>query len=72
MQPEHWEPRLRQLTEDEVASLKSQIATSSWGGIRRAAPYALTSTRDKYVSIYCLLVDTLCRHVHGVDMNELT
>ncbi len=72
MQRERWAPRLRQLTEEEVASLKSQIVTSSWGGIRRAAPYALTSTRDKYMSISCPFVDTLCTHVHDVDMNEQT
>lgn len=29
-----------------------------------------TSTRDKYMSMYCLFVDTLCRHVQHVDMNE--
>jgi len=42
MQPEHWAPRLRQLTEEEVATLKSQIVPSSWGGIRRGAPHAFT------------------------------
>lgn len=31
-----------QLTEDENLILKSQIATSSWGGARRALPYAFT------------------------------
>ena len=31
-----------QLTEAELAILKSQIVTSSWGGARRAAPYAFT------------------------------
>jgi hypothetical protein len=31
-----------QLTDDEFANLKSQIVTSSWGGQRRAAPYAFT------------------------------
>lgn len=31
-----------QLTEDEYKILKSQIVTSSWGGIRRANPYAFT------------------------------
>ena len=31
-----------QLTRQEVANLKSQIVTSSWGGIRRAMPYAFT------------------------------
>ena len=31
-----------QLNADEFRHLKSQIVTSSWGGIRRAAPYAFT------------------------------
>jgi hypothetical protein len=31
-----------QLTKTEVANLKSQIVTSSWGGARRATPYAFT------------------------------
>lgn len=31
-----------QLNEREFANLKSQIVTSSWGGLRRAAPYAFT------------------------------
>ncbi|MDD5173304.1 MAG: ORF6N domain-containing protein [Candidatus Omnitrophica bacterium] len=31
-----------QLTEDEYKILKSQFVTSSWGGIRRANPYAFT------------------------------
>ena len=31
-----------QLSEEEFANLKSQIVTSSWGGLRRAAPYAFT------------------------------
>lgn len=31
-----------QLSEAEFANLKSQIVTSSWGGLRRAAPYAFT------------------------------
>jgi hypothetical protein len=31
-----------QLTIEEFANLKSQIVTSSWGGSRRAAPYAFT------------------------------
>ena len=30
------------LTDQEVAILKSQIVTSSWGGARRANPYAFT------------------------------
>jgi hypothetical protein len=31
-----------QLTKDEFDKLKSQIVTSSWGGPRRATPYAFT------------------------------
>ena len=31
-----------QLTYQEVANLKSQIVISSWGGRRRATPYAFT------------------------------
>lgn len=31
-----------QLSVEEFANLKSQIVTSNWGGIRRAAPYAFT------------------------------
>jgi hypothetical protein len=31
-----------QLTNQEFANLKSQFVTSSWGGVRRANPYAFT------------------------------
>jgi hypothetical protein len=31
-----------QLTEEEFSNLKSQIVISSWGGLRRAKPYAFT------------------------------
>jgi len=31
-----------QLSKEEFANLKSQIVTSSWGGLRRATPYAFT------------------------------
>lgn len=31
-----------QLSKEEFDNLKSQIVTSSWGGLRRAAPYAFT------------------------------
>ena len=31
-----------QLREDEFLNLKSQFVTSSWGGLRRAYPYAFT------------------------------
>lgn len=33
---------------------------------------SMTSTRDKYMSICCLFVDTSCRHVYDVDMNKQT
>jgi hypothetical protein len=33
---------LFQLSAEEYANLKSQFVTSSWGGARRAAPYAFT------------------------------
>ena len=31
-----------QLTHEEFANLKSQFVISSWGGLRRANPYAFT------------------------------
>jgi hypothetical protein len=31
-----------QLTSEEFNDLKSQFVTSSWGGMRRALPYAFT------------------------------
>ena len=31
-----------QLSKNEYSNLKSQIVTSSWGGLRRATPYAFT------------------------------
>ena len=31
-----------QLSDEEFANLKSQFVTSSWGGLRRAVPYAFT------------------------------
>ncbi len=39
-----WFPQdfMFQLTNQEFINLKSQIVTSSWGGIRRATPYAFT------------------------------
>ncbi len=30
------------LTKEELKNLRSQFATSSWGGMRRAKPYAFT------------------------------
>lgn len=35
-----------QLTNQEFSDLKSQFVTSSWGGIRRANPYAFTEQGD--------------------------
>jgi len=32
-----------QLSKEEFDNLKSQIVTSSWGGLRRATPYAFTA-----------------------------
>jgi len=31
-----------QLDREEFTNLRSQIVTSSWGGLRRATPYAFT------------------------------
>jgi hypothetical protein len=36
-----------QLTDGEVANLKSQFVTSSWGGMRRATPYARQEGLDR-------------------------
>lgn len=36
-----------QLSAEEFQNLKSQIVTSSWGGIRRARPYAFTEQRSR-------------------------
>jgi hypothetical protein len=36
-----------QLTEEEFSNLKSQIVISSWGGLRRARPYAFTEQNRK-------------------------
>jgi hypothetical protein len=40
-----------QLTDAEFANLKSQTVTSSWGGQRRAAPYAFTEQGVSMLSI---------------------
>ncbi len=37
-----------QLSEKEFADLKSQIVISSWGGLRRATPYAFTEQGVSY------------------------
>jgi ORF6N domain len=39
-----------QLSDSEFKHLKSQIVTSSWGGIRRANPYAFTEERVAMLS----------------------
>ena len=36
-----------QLSKEEFLNLKSQIVISSWGGLRRAAPYALLLAIEK-------------------------
>ena len=36
-----------QLTEEEFSNLKSQIVISSWGGLRRARPYAFTEQEER-------------------------
>ena len=38
-----------QLSKEEFDNLKSQIVTSSWGGLRRAAPYAFTEQGGRHV-----------------------
>jgi len=39
-----------QLTDEEIINLKSQIVASSWGGLRRANPYAFTEQRVAILS----------------------
>ena len=39
-----------QLNESEFVNLKSQFVISSWGGLRRAAPYAFTDVRVALLS----------------------
>ncbi len=38
-----------QLTSEEFEILKSQIVTSSWGGARRALPYAFSEHQFKII-----------------------
>jgi len=40
-----------QLTAAEWVNLKSQIVISSWGGSRRAAPYAFTEQGDRHAFV---------------------
>lgn len=42
-----------QLTEQEFNHLKSQFVTSSWGGLRRAYPYAFTEQGVAMLSVCC-------------------
>ncbi|MGA2232600.1 MAG: ORF6N domain-containing protein [Tepidisphaeraceae bacterium] len=44
------------LTYQEFANLKSQIVTSSWGGVRRARPYAFTEQGVAMLSGVCSIV----------------
>jgi len=49
-----------QLSKDEFDNLKSQIVTSSWGGLRRATPYAFTEHGVAMLPA-CLTVQELFR-----------
>ena len=53
-----------QLTKQEVMNLKSQIVTSSWGGARRANPYAFT---EQGVAMLSSVLQYFCSHpaTHG-------
>ena len=51
-----------QLTKEEFENLKSQFVTSSWGGIRRATPYAFTEHGVAMLS-------SVLNSKHAVEMN---
>ena len=51
-----------QLTREELADLKSQRVTSSWGGARRATPYAFTEQGVAMLS-------SVLRSDHAVQVN---
>jgi hypothetical protein len=53
---------LFQLSGEEYASLKSQFVTSSWGGARRAAPYALTE-------LGVAMLSSVLRSKRAIQMN---
>ena len=51
-----------QLDDEEFATLKSRFVTSSWGGLRRAAPYAFTEQGVAMLS-------SVLRSQHAVAVN---
>jgi len=53
---------LFQLSAEEYANLKSQFVTSSWGGARRAAPYALTE-------LGVAMLSSVLRSKRAIQMN---
>ena len=48
-----------QLTDKEFEDLKSQIVISSWGGIRRAPPYAFSEHGALMATNICLIIALL-------------
>jgi len=44
-----------QLSAEEFQNLKSQIVTSSWGGIRRARPYAFTEQGSRCCQAFSIV-----------------
>jgi hypothetical protein len=53
---------LFQLSAEEYANLKSQFVTSSWGGARRATPYALTE-------LGVAMLSSVLRSKRAIQMN---
>ena len=53
---------LFQLSAEEFANLKSQIVTSSWGGARRATPYAFTE-------LGVAMLSSVLRSKRAIQMN---
>ena len=53
---------LFQLNAGEYRNLKSQFVTSSWGGVRRAAPYALTE-------LGVAMLSSVLRSKRAIQMN---
>jgi len=70
-----------QLTKKEFENLKSQFVTSSWGGLRRAVPYAFTehgismlssvlnSSRAIQMNIYVIRAFIKMRKILSIDQN---
>lgn len=69
-----------QLTNQEFTNLKSQIVTSSWGGIRRANPYAFTEQgvamlssvlrSKRAVQVNIQIMRTFIKIRHMISANE--